>query len=130
MGSISLIHIKIAGKNIKVRDFDIQYHDLYHLEVAQLERIRMGKYLVSGIHGINTAVFHRYEIIEEYDGFFDEARIAIHEVLTRTTPFSILKALCWMIWLMLQGINPLDVLVRHITSMKNKQEELRNIFTH
>lgn len=130
LGCISLIHIKVGGENIKVRNVDIQYHDLYHLEVAQLERIRMGKHLVSGIHGINTAVFHNCEIVEEYDSFFDEARIAIHEGLTRTTPFSILKALCWMIWLILQGINPFAVLMRHIRSMKNKQEELISIFTH
>ena len=113
LGCISLIPIKIGDENIKVRDICIPYHDLYHLEVAQLEIIRMGKYLVRGIHGINTAVFYNYKIIEEYDSFLDEARIVIHEGLTRTTLFNFLKALIPMLWLILQDINPLALLMPH-----------------
>lgn len=123
LGCISLIPVKIGKENIRVRGVCIQYHDLYHLEVAQLERIRMGKYLVSGVHGLEVSVFHNSLKPQEYDGFLDEARIAIHEGLTRPTAFSTIKALCWMTLLMLQGINPFAVLIRHIKSMKNKQRE-------
>ncbi|MGB3637968.1 MAG: hypothetical protein WBA39_10400 [Rivularia sp. (in: cyanobacteria)] len=123
LGCISIIPIKIGNEHIQVRGTCIHYHDLYHLEVAQLERIRMGKYMVSGVHGLEVSVFHNSLKPQEYDGFLDEARIAIHEVLTRTTAFSIIKALCWMTLLMLQGINPFAVVIRHIKSMKKKQRE-------
>ena len=125
LGCISLIPIKIGNEHIRVRGVCIHYHDLYHLEVAQLERIQIGKHWVSGIHGINSRVFHASPIQEEYDSFLDEARIAMHEWLTRPTAFSQLKLLCWMTLLILQGINPLAVLIRHMRSMKKKQEEFR-----
>ncbi|NJM72793.1 MAG: hypothetical protein HC862_23100 [Scytonema sp. RU_4_4] len=124
LGYISLVPIKIGNELLKVRGVCINYHDLYHLEVAQLQRIQMGKNWVSGIDGINATVFHDSPIVEEYESFLDEARIAIHEGLTRPTAFSQLKAFCWMILLTLKGINPLAVLIRHIQSMKKKQQEL------
>ncbi|WP_427159399.1 hypothetical protein ACQFX9_25775 [Aliinostoc sp. HNIBRCY26] len=123
LGCISLITIKIGNEHIRVRGVCIHYHDLYHLEVAQLERIQMGKNWVSGIHGINSRVFHASPIEEEYDSFLDEARIAIHECLTRPTAFSQVKLLCWMTLLILQGINPFAVLIRHMRSLKKKPEE-------
>lgn len=126
LGCISLIPIKIGNEHIKVKGVCIQYHDLYHFEVAQLERIRMGKHMVSGIDGLEVSLFHNSLKPQEYDGFLDEARIAIHEGLTRPTAFSIIKALCWMILLMLQGINSFAVVIRHIKSMKNKQKEFCN----
>lgn len=124
LGCISLIWIEIGNEPVRIRGKWVHYHDLYHLEVGQLERILMGRDWVSGIHGINSRLFHESPIIEEYDSFLDEARIAIHEALTRPTAFSQLKALCWMTLLLLQGINPLAVLLRHRRSMKKKQQEL------
>ncbi|TBR60172.1 hypothetical protein BLD44_008450 [Mastigocladus laminosus UU774] len=126
LGYISLIPITIAGENIKVRGISIDYHDLYHLEVAQLDRIQMGKNWVSGIHGINAGVFHDFPIVEEYNAYLDEARIAIHEGLTRPTAFSVLKTFCWLILLSLHGINSLAVFIRHFQSLKQKQEDLIN----
>lgn len=123
LGCISLIPIKIGNEHIKVRGVCIHYHDLYHFEVAQLERIRMGKHMVSGVHGLKVSLFHNSLKPQEYDGFLDEARIAIHEGLTRPTAFSTIKALCWMTLLALQGINSFAVLIRHIKSMKKKQKE-------
>jgi hypothetical protein len=96
---------------------------LYHLEVAQLERIQIGKNWVSGIHGTNSQVFQASPIKEEYDSFLDEARIAIHEALTRPTARRQLKLLCWMTLLISQGINPLTVLIRNMRTMKKKPEE-------
>ncbi|KAB8335157.1 hypothetical protein SD80_002060 [Scytonema tolypothrichoides VB-61278] len=124
LGCISLIPIKIGNEHLILRGFCINYHDLYHLEVSQLERIKIGKSWVSGIHGINSPVFHNSPIVEEYDGYLDEARIAIHEGLTRPSAFSLLKGLCWIILLILKGIDPLAVLIRHIKSMEKKQQEL------
>ncbi|MEP0873689.1 hypothetical protein NDA01_28555 [Trichocoleus desertorum AS-A10] len=124
LGSISLIPIKIGRRGVKVRNVWIHYHDLYHLEVAQLDRIQMGNHWVSGVNGINGRVFHDAPIVEEYDSFLDEARIAIHESLTRPSAFSQLKLLCWLGLLLVQGINPLAVIVRHMKSLKKKQAEL------
>lgn len=124
LGCISLIPIKVREQPIKVRGIWLNYHDLYHLEVAQLERIQMGKDWVSGIHGINRPLFHDFPIEEEYDSFLDEARIAIHEGLTRPSAFSQLKALCWLILLLLQGINSFAVIIRHWRSLKKKQQQL------
>lgn len=124
LGCISFFPIIVGNETINIRGYCIEYHDLYHLEVSQLERIQMGKYWVSGIHGINSPVFHNAPIVQEYDGFLDEARIAFHEVLTRPTAFSKLKAFCWIFLLALHGINPFAVLMRHIRSMRDKQEEL------
>jgi hypothetical protein len=124
LGSISLIPIKIGKRGVKVRNVWIHYHDLYHLEVAQLDRIQMGNHWVSGVNGINGRIFHNAPIVEEYDSFLDEARIAIHESLTRPSAFSHLKLLCWIGLLLIQGINPLAVIIRHIKSLKKKQAEL------
>jgi hypothetical protein len=124
LGSISLIPVKIGKRGVKVRNVWIHYHDLYHLEVAQLDRIQMGNYWVSGVSGINGRVFHDAPIVEEYDSFLDEARIAIHESLTRPSAFSQLKLLCWIGLLLIQGINPLAVILRHVKSLKKKQAEL------
>jgi hypothetical protein len=124
LGCISLIWIEVGNEPVRIRGKWVHYHDLYHLEVSQLERILMGKDWVSGIHGINSRLFHESPIVEEYDSFLDEARIALHEALTRPTAFSQLKALCWMTLLLFQGINPFAVLLRHLRSMKKKQQEL------
>ena len=126
LGCISLIPIKVGNEHIKVKGVCIHYHDLYHFEVAQLERIQMGKHMVSGVDGLKVSLFHSSLKPQEYDGFLDEARIAIHEVLTRPTAFSTIKAFCWMILLALRVIYYFAVLIRHIHSMKNMQREFRS----
>ncbi len=128
LGCISLIPITIAKRHIQVRGVCIHYHDLFHFEVAQLDRIRMGNAWVSGIHGIRKGVFHATDVPEEYDSFLDEARIAIHEALTRPSPFSIIKAGCWMLLLLLQGINPFAVCLRHWRTMQKKQQGAIDFF--
>jgi hypothetical protein len=123
-GCISLIPVTIRNEHIKIENVCIHYHDLCHLEVAQLERIQMGKYMVSGIHGLKVKIFHNLPNIQEYDGFLDEARIAIHEWLTRPTIFSCIKVICWMSLLILYGINPVSVTIRHIRSLEKQQQEI------
>ncbi len=114
LGCISTEPIKVGDDPVKLRGYWLCYHDLYHIEVSYLERIQMGRYKVSGIHGINSPVFHDSTIVPEYDGLLDEARVALHEWLTRTSAFNTCKVICWIFWLMTQGINPLAVLNRHI----------------
>ncbi len=74
----------------------------------------MGKYQVSGIHGINSPIFHDSPIIEEYDGLLDEARVAFHEWLTRASFFNTIKLIGWIFWLITQRINPIQVLINHL----------------
>lgn len=109
---------------IKVRDCWLEYHDLYHLEVACLERIQIGKHKVSGIHGLNIPLFHDSPIVAEYGGLLDEVRVAFHEWLTRPSIFNTIKAISWMVWLVLRGINPIAVLIRHIKVMKGPEHFL------
>ena len=109
---------------IKVRGCWLEYHDLYHLEVACLERIQIGKYMVSGIHGLNIPMFHESPIVEEYGGLLDEVRVAFHEWLTRPSIFNTIKAISWMGWLVSRGINPIAVLIRHIKVLKGREYTL------
>ncbi|MDJ0635252.1 MAG: hypothetical protein QNJ34_18825 [Xenococcaceae cyanobacterium MO_188.B29] len=114
----------ISKKKIKQKvegvDISISYHDLYHLEVSKLDRIQIGKYYVSGIHGINSPLLHPNPIQEEYSGLLDEVRVAYHEWMTRTSIYNTVKLLAWMGWLIIQGINPLAIFWRHYQSL-NKQ---------
>lgn len=109
----------IDGSPVIVRGYHICHHDLYHLEVSDLDRIKIGKSWVSGIHGINCPIFHDFYIEEEYDGILDEARVACHEWLTRTSWLNSLKILLWLIWLAFRGINPFAVLYRHHQTLKS-----------
>lgn len=103
---------------VLIREIPLTQHDLYHLEVAQLERIQIGKYLVSGIHGIDSPIFHELPIIEEYDGIFDEVRVAFHEWMVKTSVYNTVKAIVWIVWLLFCGINPAAVIYRHHVSLK------------
>lgn len=123
LGCISKEPVKVGSFSVKIRGYLLDYHDLYHLEVSYLERIQIGKYMVSGIHGINSPILHELPITEEYDGIFDEVRIAFHEWLTRPSVFNTFKAVFWFFWLLVQGINPIAVIVRHFKSMQLYQPE-------
>lgn len=103
----------INDSPVIVRGYPVCNHDLYHLEVSSLERIKMGKYRVSGIHGINCPIFHDSLITEEYDSALDEARVAFHEWLTRTSWLNTVKAFLWINWMIFNGVNPFAVIYRH-----------------
>ena len=119
LGCISKKPVIHKNKLVEIRNIPLSHHDLYHLEVARLERIRIGHHLVSGVHGINARVFHEFPIVEEYDGIWDEVRITVHEFLSRTSFYNTVKAFFWINWLMFQGINPIAVVWRHYISLKN-----------
>ena len=124
LGCVSSEPVKLGNYIIKVRDCPLEYHDLYHLEVACLERILIGEHKVSGIHGLNLPMFHDSPIVVEYGGLLDEVRVAFHEWLTRPSIFNTIKAISWMIWLVLKGINPIAVLIRHIKVLKGREHFL------
>jgi hypothetical protein len=118
LGCVSKNPVRIGNNFVKVRGYLLDYHDLYHMEVSCLERIQIGKFQVSGIHGINSPILHDAPIIEEYNGFLDEVRVAIHEWLTRTSVFTTFKLIAWMLWLIAQGMNPIGILIRHKRTLK------------
>ena len=124
LGCVSSEPVKLGNYIIKVRDCPLEYHDLYHLEVACLERILIGEHKVSGIHGLNLPMFHDSPIVVEYGGLLDEVRVAFHEWLTRPSIFNTIKAISWMVWLVSQGINPIAVLIRHIKVLKAREHFL------
>ena len=119
LGCISKEPVVCRGKLLKVKNTPLCHHDFYHLEVAKLERIRIGKHLVSGIHGINAPELHKFPIVEEYDGILDEVRVAFHEFLLKTSVYNTVKAFFWIGWLLFQGINPIAVIWRHYNSLKS-----------
>lgn len=120
--------VRIAGYPLKIRGEFLTYHNLYHLEMSRLERILIGKDLVSGIHGFNSHMFHDNPIEIEYDGVLDEARLAVHEWMTRPSFYNTFKVINWSIWLICQGINPIAVIFRHGRSLwrfkQNSQQSL------
>lgn len=115
--------VKVNGVYLKRKDQELVYHDLYHLEVANLERIQIGRDMVSGIHGLNVYLFHDSLEAVEYEGILDEIRVAYHECLTRPSLYRTLKLASWMVWLMTKGINPFAVLIRHLNSLKSFDRE-------
>lgn len=119
IGCLSWDTVIIDGKPLEIRGYEHNYHNLFHYEISLLERIQIGKDLVSGIHGFYSPMFHEGEIEPEYEGILDEARLTIHEWMTRTSLFSTLKAFNWAICLISMGINPLVVVIRHGKSIKN-----------
>lgn len=119
LGCVSKKLVMSQGKTIMIGDTPLCNHDLYHLEVAQLKRIQIGKHLVSGVHGINSPVLHQSPIEAEYDGILDEVRVAFHEFMLRTSIYNSFKLLAWMFWLLFRGINPIMVFWRHYISLKH-----------
>jgi hypothetical protein len=114
----------IGGYPLIVRNFWISRHNLDHIEVSQFDRIRMGDAEVSGIHGFYSSMYHDEPIEAEYDGMLDEVRVFIHEGITRPSLASIAKLLYWMGWMIFQGINPVAVIARHISSLRRFQKKL------
>ncbi len=110
--------VRIAGRMVKLRHHWLTYHDLYHFEVSRLDRIEIANEKVSGIHGFNSYTFHEKPIELEYDGALDEARVAVHEWLTRTSLYNTWKLIRWCTWLIPQGINPLTLIIRHFKSLQ------------
>lgn len=106
------------GSITVVKGYPLCNHDLYHIEISKLERIQIGRHMVSGIHGINAPIFHDVPIVEEYESFLDEARVAFHEWLTRTSSINTLKAFLWTIWLIFKGINSFAVIHRHYKTLR------------
>jgi hypothetical protein len=117
-GYISTFPVQIADCFLTLDDHVFDHHDLLHYEISLLDRIRIGKDMVSGIHGVCLPFFPDGPTVSEYDGLLDEARVAMHEWLTRPTIYNTCKLFNWFVWLSSQRINPLAVLLRHYFSIR------------
>lgn len=123
LGCTSTMPVVIAGHPLVVRGYWIHYHNLYHLEISRLDRILMGKDMVSGLGGFYSSMYHDEELPPEYDGVLDEARVAVHEAMTRPSIYSTLKLLRWCGWFIRQGMNPIAILYRHWKSLQRFDTE-------
>jgi hypothetical protein len=115
--------VVIAGHPVVVRGYWIHYHNLYHLEINSLARILMGKDFVSGIGGFYSPMYHDEETPPEYDGILDEARVAVHEAITRPSMYSTVKLFAWSFWFLRQWMNPIAIIYRHWVSLREFDTE-------
>lgn len=121
LGSNTAELVKVGDSYIKIRGYFITHHNLHHLEASYLDRVQIGRHMVSGIHGINSDMFHDSPIVEEYDGLLDEVRVVFHEWTSRPSVFSTSKGIFWMFWLVLFRINSIAVLFQHIRVIKDRE---------
>ena len=91
-----------------------------------MERILIGQDMVSGIHGFYSHMFHDAPIEPEYDGVLDEARLAIHEWMTRPSFYNTFKLVNWSIWFVSYRINPFAVIFRHARSLWRYRKTLNH----
>ncbi|MGD1921617.1 MAG: hypothetical protein ACFCAD_23625 [Pleurocapsa sp.] len=118
LGCLSYDIVIRDDEPLQIEDYVYNYHNLFHYEISNLDRINMGKDRVSGIHGFYSPMFHDRNFEPEYNGMLDEARVAIHEWITRTSIFSTFKALNRIIWIASIRVNPMLVIVDHTKSIK------------
>jgi hypothetical protein len=123
LGCTSTMPVVMGGHPVVIRGHWIHYHNLYHLELVHLDRILMGKDMVSGLHGFYSPMYHDEEIPAQYDGVLDEARVAVHEAITRPSIYSTFKLLRWSLWFIRQGMNPIAILYRHWKSLQKYDTE-------
>jgi hypothetical protein len=123
LGCTSTMPVVIAGHPLVVRGYWVHYHNLYHLEIANLDRILMGKDLVSGLGGFYSPMYHDDEVPAEYDGILDEARVAVHEAMTRPSLYSTIKLFRWSLWFLRQWMNPIAIIYRHWVSLQKFDTE-------
>jgi hypothetical protein len=127
LGSITSQPVMVGIYPVVVRNYYIHYHNLYHLEISQLDRILMGKDMVSGLNGFYSPMYHDEEFEPEYDGVLDEARVAVHEWWTRPGIYNTLKMIRWSLWFIFAGMNPIAILYRHWKSLQNFKHHQTNL---
>ena len=123
LGCVSTTPVVIAGRPVIIKGEWVHHHNLYHLEISHLDRILMGKDWVSGIHGFYSSMYHDVEIEPEYNGFLDEARVAVHESLVHPSLYTFIKLLNWSLWFIRQGMNPIAIIDRHWKSLRSYDAE-------
>jgi hypothetical protein len=95
-------------------------HDRLHVYIAQLPPIEIGDNWVDGVSGLNIDFFnHPPDFVPQYDGIYDELRVAIHELMVIPSCFSILRYAEWFRIMIVSGINPIWVTYQHYLSYKN-----------
>jgi len=71
-------------------------------------------------------MFHDAPIQPEYASELDDARLAIHEWMTRPSISSAIEFMNWSVWLVFQGINSIAVWVRHANSLRRFKQQTNN----
>jgi hypothetical protein len=129
LGSISLDPVQQDGQMawVGIEREHLCFHNLYHIEVSQLDRILIGNAWVSGMNGFSSPMFHAIPIMPEYDGVLDELRVAIHEWLTRPSFYNTGKLINWIVWMRRHGINPVTVIHNHYRTLKHRLNYQRNL---
>lgn len=123
LGCISTTPVVVAGRPVTIKGEWVHHHNLYHLEISYLDRILMGTDWVSGIHGFYSPMYHDVEIQAEYNGFLDEARVAVHELFIHPSIYTFIKLLRWSLWLIRHGMNPIAIAYRHWKSLQSYDVE-------
>lgn len=123
LGCISTTPVVVAGRPVIIKGEWVHHHNLYHLEISYLDRILMGTDWVSGIHGFYSSMYHDVEIQSEYNGFLDEARVAVHESLIHPSIYTSIKLLRWSLWFIQHRMNPIAIVYRHWTSLQSYDVE-------
>ncbi len=123
LGCISTTPVVVAGRPVIIKGEWVHHHNLYHLEISYLDRILMGRDWVSGIHGFYSSMYHDVEIEAEYNGFLDEARVAVHESLIHPSIYTFIKLLWWSLWFIRHGMNPIAIVYRHWKSLQSYDVE-------
>ena len=118
LGCVSTTPVVVAGRPVIIKGEWVHHHNLYHLEISYLDRILMGRDWVSGIHGFYSSMYHDVEIQAEYNGFLDEARVAVHESLIHPSIYTFIKLLRWSLWFIRHGMNPIAIVYRHWKSLQ------------
>jgi hypothetical protein len=101
------------SKYTQVGSMWLSHHDCCHLEVSSLPALPMGRVMVTGIAGVCIPEFGNAHHTPEYDGQYDECRVAIHQALVYPSPCGYLRLFKWYLWMMSRGINPISTVMVH-----------------
>jgi hypothetical protein len=117
-GFLSSVPLEIDSYPLQLRGHKLDHHDFLHYEVSLLEPIQIGADQVTGIHGLCLWFLVDADLKPAYDGLLDEARVGIHEWVTRPTIYNTFKLMNWIVWFLRQGINPFAVIMRHLRTLR------------
>ncbi len=99
------------------------YHDYLHIIIATtLAPIKMGDYLVTGIHGIPVQEFFPLSYTNRtplYPGILDEYRLTTHQFFIEPTLLRLASLMNASVLLYrAMGYNPLPIIYQHYLSLK------------
>lgn len=96
----------------------LSFHDQCHIEVSRLPSILICGEQVDGISGVSIPEFNREGLPAMYDGYLDEARVGIHQMLKYPSICNLARGLYYCCWLLKREENPALVVWRHWQSLQ------------